>query len=71
MPINYTRFWQLQVVMLGLVAFGFAWMTEHEKTMVTMLQKLRDDITQCDDKYRKRKLEKLEKHYGTAKEGFA
>lgn len=30
MPINHTRYWQIQAVFLGLVAFGFAWVIEHD-----------------------------------------
>merc|ERR1711892_1512191 len=46
MPINFTRYWQFQTVLLGLVAFGFTWVTNAEKTLEDALdnvKKLRDE----------------------------
>ena len=44
MPINYTRYWQLQTVLLGLVAFGFAWIIDSEKNENSLLKKLKGTV---------------------------
>ena len=41
MPINYTRYWQVQTVLLGLVAFGFGWMIDNETNEKKLLNALK------------------------------
>ena len=41
MPINYTRYWQVQTVLLGLVAFGFGWMIDNETNEKKLLDALK------------------------------
>ena len=49
MPINYTRYWQLQTVLLGLVAFGFAWIIDSEKNENSLLKKLKGTVRSESD----------------------
>merc|ERR1711892_1128 len=61
MPINYTRYWQVQTVFLGLVAFGFGWLIENDQNEQDLFEKLKKKS--LDDEYSQNKFRKLEKKY--------
>ena len=41
MPINFTRYWQWQTIMLGLVAMFLVWLIDAEKNEIELLDKLK------------------------------